>query len=258
MQDLIFNNHFFKICLNTVRVSKSESNIDVLPIFNDFMDKDIFDLKNIYEEIIHRNAIKFTKERTFYYGSTIYIESLRKNYIKVCESNNIEEASTLIHELGHCKINLQPKKIEYEYTSNLNETYSLFLELQFLEFIKQYGLCTISYNMKVIFLRRVIEMLSQIYDELATNNECVNNKYFIYKFKAIIGYLLAFKLNNMFTNNEEVGMETINKYVKGYGNMPDKQLLESMGLSMDIFKNNNILQDFTFRLNQEKKYILHK
>lgn len=257
IKDLIYNNYFFKLHSNSFKIPKKEKKIDVLNIFDEFMKKDTFGLKDIYDEMICRGGIKYIKERTFYLGSTFYIESLKKNYIKICESNDIEQASTLIHELGHAKMNLQPKKIEYEYTSNLGEMLPLFLELQFLDFIKEYDLKKTSYNAKLVFLKRVVDMLGQLYDELATNKDCIKNKYVIYKIKAIIGYLLSFKLYNMYLIDEEKSIYNINQYVKNFGNMSDDKLLESMDLNTDLFKNNSILREFNNILDDEKKLILN-
>lgn len=250
---IVMNKEFFSK-LRKIHFVKSLNKNENLEIFNSFINNDEFKLKSIYEDVLSYNGICFSKVTPFYLGCNIYFESIKKNYIDILVKDNIRDYSILCHELGHAKQFLN-SNINKNYYSVFSETYSVFLELMFIEYIKKYGLYKESYNIKLCIFNNIINKICYLYNSVDGYFNGKNIDTFNYTYKLFISNLLAIHLYNLYLINSTNCLQILDVFNKKFKVVDDIELLKSIGLDFDIFKNYGILKNYSNNLCEEKKLI---
>lgn len=240
--DLIMYNQGYYKTLRNLKFIFSDNKI-ILDLFNKFIVKNEFKLKNTYKTILNYNGIKYINlKNANCFGSTIYIQSLNKNYIQIYKTKKAYECySTLIHELGHSKINFCANN---EYQSSYTETYPIFLELVFSDFLKDNGAPKESFNIKSVILNQVKEFIEELYEEYNdyvyyNENQLFNKYMFENKFKSLKGYLLALELYFNYQTNPQDILDKLEVFVNNIRKINDNDLLRLIDIE-DINSNKNI------------------
>ena len=229
--------------LKQIRCTKN--NTQILNLFKKFLDEDIFNLKCIYQKIISYNGIKYLDDSNCY-GSTTYITSLNKNYIQIAKTKNIFEYTTLVHELGHSKINFIGNKFCVDRKESIyGEAYSIFLELIFSNFLKDNNLLKESYEIKNLIFRQTNdfsrELNDEYYDYLEYSDEQSFNRFiFEFKYKYFKNILLALQFYYMYKANVDLTIQKIKYFIDNIYKVTDNELLSVIKIDMSDFNNENI------------------
>jgi len=223
-------------------------------IVDKFLEEDTFDLKEFYKIIKNENTLFYTKDIPKLSGCTIYLNSIKKNYVLINKNNTNYDGAILIHELGHVKQNLLSRKfVNKKLTSNFDETYSYFLTLVYFNYLKKIGFDKDSFNYKYNFLDKLLLEIDGL-SEMVICEE-INSKRFKYEYKLIISELLAIYFYNLYLFDDKKCIQLINEFNKNYENVSDYDLLKSINLDFSIFENKNILNTFINLLKEEKSKI---
>lgn len=241
------------------RVQYPNNNKNSLDLFQKFIGQNIFNLQTILEKIKNYNGIKYLNKKSEYYGSTMYIASLRRNYIEVIKTNNIYEYTTLVHELGHAKINLQGNKSSiHRKKSSLGDVYPIFLELLFSDFIKDNGMIKESYEIKYLIFSQIKIFLNELSEEYFEyicydDNDLFNKFIFDFKYRYLKSILLALQFYYMYKENAIETTQKINYFIKNIYKMSDEELL--INLNIDLYFNNENISKLYNELKEQKEKI---
>lgn len=247
--------------LKNVRYSKR--NTQIFNLITKFLDEDNFNLKNTYQKIINYNGIKYLDNSDSYYGSTTYITSLNKNYIQISKTKNVFEHTTLVHELGHAKINFIGNKYSVNKKESIyGEAYSIFLELVFSEFLKNNNLLKESYEIKYFIFKQINDFSSELnheyYDYLEYSDEQNLNKFvFEFKYMYFKNMLLALQFYYMYKTNTDLTIKKITYFIDNIYKVTDNELLRIIEIDMSAFNNENINKLYN-ELVEEKSKIKRK
>lgn len=241
------------------KIKCTNNNIYVVDLFKKFLLDDKFNLRNTFTKIRNYNGIKYLNSNHNYYGATTYINSLNKNYIEICKTKNIFEYSTLIHELGHAKMNFIGNKFCFnKEKSSYEETYPIFLELIFSDFLKDNGMAKESYKIKY-FIYKQIRMFSrelneEYYDYLKYSDK-QNFSRFIFelKYRYFKSMLLALQFYYMYKSNPDLTMRKIEYFINNIYKVTDRELLKYIGIDIHRFNNKNVNKLYNGLKEQKEK-----
>ena len=222
-----------------------------------FIENSQFNLLSQYLKIKSYNGIKFTEKKYFYLGFTIYINSLDKNYIHIDNKKSICDYFTLIHELGHARMNSLCK----DSNGHFGEAYPIFLELVFCRYLESHGMIKESYNIKSSILQQLKDFVNELKHELNNyslfNNKTSYNNYFLeYKFETAKSIILAFHLYIMYLSNPKSLCLKLDDFLKQVCVLSEEQLLNLLGLDCGIFDNVNFVYDIGKLLKDERIKII--
>lgn len=213
-----------------------------------FIRNTTFQLSNSFE---NANIIQLKQKRT-QDGTTIYIEPLSENYVFISKNDILTKAITLIHELGHARVNNTRKS---EVTSrDFNEVYPKFLELLFSDYLIENGLEKHGHNVKVKLLKEIKNHMREIkqYEE--------DGQMFLapYNYNAIKNNILALDLYIKYKENPNYILSKIDEFIDGLGKMNEEELLNIFELDNSIFSDINISENFKNILETERENIRQK
>lgn len=225
-----------------------------------FIEKPENKLYNTYKRIVNYGGLKFFDTPRPYLGVTTYIKSLGKNYIEIYKQNLISDYSTKIHELGHARANNICNTSELKFI----ESYPVFLELIFSDFLKKNGFVKESYNIKLSLLNQVKNFLMELQDELYSylsrgEEHCFDNWIFEYKYKILRDIILGFYLYEMYLSNSQETSIKIDYFILNSSKMTEEQLLNILGINIFDFNNSKkLLQKIYNQLEDERELIMKK
>ncbi len=257
--DIVTTNKIEHINLKTVRSNKNEKKVNNNEIFNNFVDENEFGLKSTYYSILNYNGIYYDKTKKEYLGQNIYIKSLDKNYIEIYKTDKLMFYEVLIHELGHAHLNfLNQNSFDKNLSSNFSETYSYFLGLKFMDYIKNYNLYRQSFNYKHKFFMNIVLDNEVLNDKIYTylkSTDVEFNALFDYDYKLFLSKLLALYFYNLYSTNKNDALQKLKMFSNNFGNSNDVQLLKFLNIKIDDLKNKKILYNFYEGLIKERSYI---
>lgn len=255
IRDNIITNKINHIPIRPAYLLRQTRTIDDKQVFEEFIEKDEFGLKQVYEN--PNTYIFYESDKVNSLKDSIYIKSLKKNYIRVGRMNKISDYSNLLHKLGHAKLNLiNSSSADRIYTSNFSETYSNFVKLMFFDSFKEYDRNKDSFNLKYSFLDEFVVTVESLISKL--NSYCNLKDYpkfkssFDYNYKLLMSNLLAMYLYNLYINNPDECIRKLNVLVNNFGLLDDKELLKAMNIDPGNFKNLKIISEFIKNLSSEK------
>lgn len=261
---IISNQLYFRGLYNIYFINKNDKEIEQL--FNDFITDNTFGLKNVYEEVILNNGLTYIDKSNKCWGRNLFIPSIKRNFIEIRKCNRLYETNSKVHELGHAKVNVEC------YNAKLNsfviknnsflESYSIFLELMFADYLKKHGKKKQAYKLKSLIFESIKDVSKQLYDELDEYKKysTVRNglKYFFeMNYKSLKGYYLSLYFYYLFKDNESGAIEIINNFVKEVKFLNDFEIIKKFKLNNECFNRNNVYKLYK-DLKEEKKHIKQK
>lgn len=247
-KEKIYNN-ISNLCLLS-DISKSyfikKNDYEFINFLNSFIINTEFNLSSIYSDIVLNNGIVYSKEKRPYYGYNLFIPSLNKNYFKIIQDKILYECNCLVHELGHAQINIENKKKNIDFKKNsFSESYPIFLELIFSDFLKEKGRKKESYQIKYMLFNKIktlIRLLNEeIYDYLNSNE---NNKIFKFyyerNYRELKSSLLALYIYDLYKNNKKEGLILIKNFINYSKLLDDNQLIKEFNIDESYLTNNYI------------------
>lgn len=246
--DFIISNQIYFCPLSSVSfISKNDKKIEQL--FNSFIEEDIFGLKSVYEEIILNNDLTYTDNSDNCWGRNTFIPSLKRNLMEIRKSKRLYESNSKVHELGHAKTNIECSKIKKSYATikdnSFLESYSIFLELMFADYLKNNGKKKQGYELKFFIFRSIKDISKQLYEELDQYKEYSDIKkglryFFEMNYKTLKGYYLALYFYYLYQSNPEVGLKIINNFIKEIKLLDDNEVIKKFNLNKNCFNNDNV------------------
>lgn len=211
----------------------------------DFIKNTNFQLSKSFETA----NITQLKQKRNQEGTTIYVEPLDKNYVFISKNDILTKAITLIHELGHARVNnIRKAQVRSKY---FNEVYPKFLELVFSDYLTQNGLEKHGHNVKVKLLKEIKYHISEI-KKHETNGEMF---FALYNYNAIKDNIFALSLYMEYKKNSNYILNKLDEFIDSLGKKDEKELLNIFGLSSSIFTDLNISNNFKNILETESKEI---
>ena len=213
-------------------------------------------LYNTYKQILNYNGMKFVNS-CLYRGKTIYIKSLDKNYIEILKNYSINDYLTKIHELGHARVNNISKATKLKFV----ESYPIFLELVFSDFLKENGYVKEAFNIKLSLLNQLKDFLEQSQEELYSylNRSDAfefDNFIFEYKYKVLRDIILAFHIYEMYVSKSYETSKKIDYFILNLSKLTEEQLLNIFGIDiLEFNKSTKFLEKIYSDLKLEKKSI---
>lgn len=227
---------------------------EYLKIVEGFLSTFKLDLQSLYNEMYLKQKINVSKRDFFKsLGICYYFPSLGESYINVTNNSTVNDAVVLPHELGHAYL-LNGSNYEQKYnmiTSSLGESFPMFIQLAFYDYLKSTKYFKNAINMERNFLENltsVYEMNSELYIH-ADNVKNIDNR-FINSYHKIfsensanyfLSKILAYYLINLYRNNN---MDKILEFAKAYKegteyeffkNISNRLFLESLKSEYDYF-----------------------
>ena len=254
--DIMTHNKFLKNTNKKVKLSKRISSKVLDEIFIDFLITTNIPLFELYTKMKKHNIIYTTIDENIC-GSTVYIKSLLKNYIIINDATAFDKKLTLIHELGHAFQNLNGYKQTDYYSTCFMESFSSFLELQFIDYLRKNGFKEKSFNEKVNIINEIISNHSILNDSLdsylSDNISTIDKLIFDYKYKQFMSDLLCLYFYSKYKSNDYE--ELLDCFNMNYAKVNDKEMLRILGIPFETFKYGSCVKKFEKELSQEKKLI---
>jgi len=259
---IITNNQLYFLPLFSASfIKKNDKKMEML--FNSFIEEDEFGLKKIYDEIVLNNGLIYTETKSNYSGCNIFIPSIKRNFIEIKKSKKLYEVNSKVHELGHAKINIESYKIPYKISNNsFLESYSIFLEMVFADYLKSHGKRKEGYQLKFLVFDRIKSLTKQLYEDLEEykkiNQTTKPVKYFFeMNFKSLKGYYLALNFYFLYKSNPKESLKIINSFIKEVKLLDEKELIKKFNLNEMCFNKKVVYKLYT-KLKDEKIKIKQK
>lgn len=128
--------------------------------------------------------------------------------------------------------------------------------LVYFNYIKNFGYEKEAFNYKYKFLKNMLSHLKGL--KIVFNSEERYTRGFQYQYKLVISKLLAIYFYDIYLTNPNKCLKLIDIFNENYENVSDYDLLKSIGLDFNIFKNRQILDSFIEHLQDEKAKIKQK
>lgn len=256
ISDFIFSNQLYFCPLTNISfINKNDKQIGKL--FNSFIEEDIFGLKNIYEEIILNNGLTYTDKSDNCWGRNVFIPSIKRNFMEIRKSKKLYEYNSKIHELGHAKTNIESYRLPYIYKNNsFMESYSIFLELVFADYLKNNGKKKQGYELKKLIFQNIKDITKQLYEELDEyKNDSETKKalkyFFEINYKTLKGYYLSLYFYYLYKSNSKESLKIINSFIKEVNLLSDNDILKKFNINKNCFTNENVYKLYK-ELKEEK------
>ncbi len=231
-------------------------------IFKKFIDSNKFNLKQIYYDILSHNRLYYNTHKSEILGRNIYINFYKKNYIEVYKNNKVKDYISTVHELGHSYLNLiNDGSYNANYTSNFSEAFTNFIELKFMDYIGEYNLDKISFNLKYDFFMNLIVIIEYLNDNLSDYLYTTDTNFkelYDYNYKLFLSKLLALHFYNLYSLNQSMCMNKLNTFINKFGVLDDIEILKSININLGDLKNMKILYMFYENLIKQKNKIKQK
>ena len=248
ISDFIISNQIYFCPLSSVSfISKNDKKIEQL--FNNFIEEDIFGLKSVYEEIILNNGLVYNEESNNCWGINTFIPSIKRNFIEIRKSKKLYEANSKVHELGHAKTNIECSKTKKSNTpikdNSFLESYSIFLELVFADYLKNNGKKKQGYELKFLIFQSIKDVSKQLYEELHQYKEYSEVRkglkyFFESNYKTLKGYYLALYFYYLYQSNPKEALEIINNFIKEIKLLDDNEVVKKFNLNRNCFNRDNV------------------
>lgn len=189
-------------------------------------------------DALKKSTIIHLNEKRKQCGTTIYIKALDESYVFISKNDLLTKGVTLIHELGHVKVNdVNKAKNTPMY---FGEVYPKFLELVYSDYLMENGLEKHGYNLK-------ISMLKEIQDHIFNIKYYKSNGKILwapFNYKLIKDNILAISIYMMYKKEPKSTLNKLNNFIKSLGNKNEEELLSILDLNNSIFTDINLSNNF--------------
>lgn len=257
----VFNNQLYFCPIAGIPfINKNNKNIE--KSFSRFIEEDTFGLKEIYEEVILNDGLTYVSFEQSFWGKNIFISSLKRNLIEIRKSNKLYEATTKVHELGHAKTNVECNDTPETFKSNsFLESYSIFLELVFADYLKDNGLKKEGFELKLLVFRRVKDLIKTLYEQVSEYNSTEKRIRFDYYYEktymTLKSYYLSLHFYFLYKDNPKDTLKIINSFIKQVKILDDNEIIKKFNLNEKCFSNGNVYKLYR-QLSYEKSNIKRK
>ena len=229
------------------------------PLVEEFLkdfDMEIYEyyLKLIREERIEVNPRKYLTG--FAKGETTFFSTSGKPYVSTRFNEKLDIASTLPHEVIHA-YQLEGiknrKLIELKITSLFKETYSIFIEYAFFDFLKKTRYKKHGYREEGCQLDELLAVVDytvtplHVLSESKLKNGIFYTKYGRYTehyFSLLLSEILALYFFDIYRKDKEKAKELLKEFNDMLGVSTDEEILEKFGLSEVINGSTNVLRRY--------------
>lgn len=224
---------------NNINTYLSDNEIIMLSLgFLDYYDKDI---KDFFKNMANGERIILDRIDDSYDGLTYFSNAYINPYCIINHTNTILDVSTIIHEVIHAYIF---EKTKYQTTkqkkqddlNNLHETYSLFIELVVIEYLKQINFSKNDLNtLSTEYDIGLIDSLKGIYNILNNSDILDEELFYNYQLHTAYGYgkVLGYHFLDMYKQNKKATKDTLLRFMTE-SSMHDKiYMLSHYGLTLD-------------------------
>lgn len=236
---------------------KKEDRIDIIRDFLNSYDSNMYELFMNMEGYIDMDTKKLKKT-----DFTCYIPILKNSYILINNHGSVDDLATLIHELGHAYtyrlFNNESLDRFYSFNNNyLTETFSLFLEILFIDYLKKNNInkedAILSENMYLKYIenrfKKVLELckMDKI-DKIVSKDETILINALIYSYGATTGIELC----EHYKEDPKYTKENIRFFLSSLGKYSSEELLDILKIKEeDLHSCKTLIK----RLNNHKKEI---
>ena len=262
ISDMIISNQLsFSPLSGVFFINKNDKKIEKL--FNDFIEEDTFGLKKVYDKIILNNWLVRVKIEKKFLGVNTFIPSIKRNFIQINKNKKLYEVTSKIHELGHAKTNIESFKLPYIYKKNsFLESYSIFLELVFADYLKNKGKQKQGYELKFLIFQSIKDITEQLYEELGEyksvcEDEVVFKYFFEKNYKTLKGFYLALYFYFLYQSSPKETLEMINNFIKEVKLLNDNEIIKKFNINKNYFNKNNAYKLYK-QLKEEKIKVKQK
>lgn len=258
---IISNQLYFCPLTNISFINKDDKQIGKL--FNSFIEEDIFGLKDIYEEIILNNGLTYTDKSDNCWGRNTFIPSIKRNFMEIRKSKKLYEYNSKVHELGHAKTNIECVVTNTSSSSlkenSFLESYSIFLELMFADYLKNNDKKKQGYELKFLIFQNIKDISKQLYEEYDQYKEYSDVRkglkyFFEMNYKTLKGYYLSLYFYYLYQSNQKEGLEIINNFVREIKLLDDTEVIKKFNLNQNCFSKEIVYKLYS-ELKQEKNKI---
>ena len=254
--NFIFSNQLYFYPLTNISfINKDDKQIGKL--FNSFIEEDIFGLKDIYEEIILNNGLTYTDKSDNCWGRNTFIPSIKRNFIEIKKDKRLYEYNSKVHELGHAKTNIECVVTNTSSSSlkenSFLESYSIFLELMFADYLKNNDKKKQGYELKFLIFQNIKDISKQLYGEYDQYKEYSDVRkglkyFFEMNYKTLKGYYLSLYFYYLYQSNQKEGLEIINNFVREIKLLDDTEVIKKFNLNQNCFS-----KEIVYKLHKELK-----
>ena len=177
--------------------------------------------------------------------------------MEIRKSKKLYEYNSKIHELGHAKTNIESYRLPYIYKNNsFMESYSIFLELVFADYLKNNGKKKQGYELKKLIFQKIKDITKQLYEELDEyKNDSETKKalkyFFEINYKTLKGYYLSLYFYYLYKSNSKESLKIINSFIKEVNLLSDNDILKKFNINKNCFTNENVYKLYK-ELKEEK------
>lgn len=241
-------------------INKNNKNIEEL--FNNFINEDTFGLKKVYEEIISNDGLTYVECEQPFWGKNLFISSLKRNLIEIRKSNKLYEATSKVHELGHAKTNVESIENPIRLKNNsFLESYSIFLELVFADYLKNNGLKKEGFELKLLTFRHIKNLIKTLYEQLSEYKNSDEQRRFDYyyekNYRILKSYYLSLHFYFLYKDNPKDTLKIIDSFIKQVKILDDNEIIKKFNLNKKCFSNDNVYKLYR-ELSYEKSNIKRK
>lgn len=229
---------------------------DFLSINNKFLYDKFIELSKNHRIIYIPNKLGFFSN----YGTTYYSITNNFNpYILLNDISTISTSISLVHELGHIydyeltKNGILKERINKSY-SNYMEVYSHYMELLFIDFLKNQKVYTNdinAYKMSYIdtLSKEVIELYKLLNKQIYNINHIYENYPDIFTIpEYALGKAIAYEFYDMYKEDKERTNVNIHKFLINYGKDTELKFLDYYGLNKEKIMSGNAIKKHILEL----------
>lgn len=257
----VFNNQLY-FCPIAGMLFINKNNKKIEKLFNNFINEDTFGLKKVYEEVISNDGLTYVESNQPFWGKNLFISSSKRNLVEIRKSNKLYEATSLVHELGHAKTNVECNGMPETLKNNsFLESYSIFLELVFADYLKDNGLKKEGFELKLLVFRHVKDLIKTLYEQIGEYNSIEQRIRFDYYYEktymTLKSYYLSLHFYFLYKDNPKDSLKIINRFIKEVKVLDDSEIIKKFNLNKKCFSNGNVYKLYR-QLSYEKSNIKRK
>ena len=210
------------------------------------------DIYNYFQNLKNGTHFIITNKLNDTLGTTYQSNYLIKSYVCIGLEETIIDSLTIAHETIHSYIMeknryIPPQESNQESINNLHEVYSMFIELLFIDYLKQ-----IKYSPKDIRTLEIIndvELINNLYQLDINLHDDFNYQDYIKSEAYAYGSILAYHFYNNYLQNQTTTKQNIQNFMLESKSHNKSYMLNNYGLSK-----NKILQPQTITKYLDKHF----
>lgn len=229
------------------------------PLIEEFLKDFDMDIYNYYLRLIKEQRIEVNprKYQTGYAkGETTFFSTSGEPYISTRFNEKLDIASTLPHEVIHAYQleGIKDRKlIEFKITSLFKETYSIFIEYAFFDYLKKTKYKKHGYREEGLQLDGLLAVIDytvtplNVLKESEMENGTFYTKYGKYSehyFSLLLSEILALYFFDIYREDKQEAKKLLEEFNRMLGVSKDEEILERFGLHNVVEGSTNVLKKY--------------